>query len=137
MNHDDLLDWQRKLDPSNFNKARGAQYHTAPSVVFPDTPDYPKDAPDDSVTIMFYIDGDNWLDQSEKLVVDAPLFLEKPPKSKSAKHGPIMVLTDTAALGAVLYQDNYYWSAWTLTKVYSGAGSVFQCRVSRRNEDSF
>ena len=116
MNHDQLLDWQRKLDPSNFNKTRGAQYHTAPSVVFPDSPDYPKAAPDDSVTIMFQVNAENWLCTEDKIVVDSPLFIEKPPKTKSAKHGPIMVLTTDTALGAVVYNDNYYWAAWTLTQ---------------------
>lgn len=116
MKHDQLLDWQRKLDPSNFNKTRGAQYHTAPSVVFPGSPDYPEDAPDNSVTIMFQVDAENWLSQEEKLIVDSPFFIEKPPKTKSAKHGPIMVLTADAALGAVVYNDNYYWAAWTLTQ---------------------
>ena len=105
------LEWQRRLDPSNFNKKTGAQFHTAPSVIMGNSPDIPADAPEGSVTVMFFIDGECWLGGPDKVVVDHPLFIEKPPKSKRAKHGPIIVLSETSALCAIPVSQNYYWTA--------------------------
>lgn len=106
------LEWQRKLDPSNFNKKTGAQYHTAPSVIMGDSPDIPADAPEGAVTVMFFIDGDCWISGgSERVVVDHPLFIERPPKTKKAKHGPVLVLSDTSAICAIPVSQNYYWTA--------------------------
>lgn len=106
------LEWQRRLDPSNFNKKTGAQYHTAPSVIMGNSPDIPDDAPDGSVTVMFFIDGSCWISGgSERVVVDHPMFMEKPPKSKKAKHGPVIVLSETSALCVIPVSQNYYWTA--------------------------
>lgn len=105
------LEWQRRLDPSNFNKKTGAQYHTAPAVIMSDSPDRPKDAPEDSVTVMFFIDGECWINEPVRIDVDDPLFVERPPKQKKSKHGPILVLSATAALCAIPVSQNYYWTA--------------------------
>jgi len=105
------LEWQRRLDPSNFNKKTGAQFHTAPTVIMGSSPDIPSDAPENSVTVLFFIDGECWLMPPEKIVVDRPLFAEKPPRSKRAKHGPIIVLSETNALCAIPVSQNYYWTA--------------------------
>lgn len=105
------LEWQRKLDPSNFNKRQGAQYHTAPAVIMGDSPDIPDDAPDGSVTVMFFIDGECWLAEPEKVVVDHPVFQEGKPRSKRAKHGPVFILGDAAALCVIPVSQNYYWTA--------------------------
>lgn len=105
------LEWQRRLDPSNFNKKTGAQFHTAPSVIMGNSPDIPKDAPEGSVTVMFFIDGECWIGGPERVTVDRPVFMEKPPKSKRAKHGPIIVLSETSALCAIPVSQNYYWTA--------------------------
>ena len=106
------LEWQRRLDPSNFNKKTGAQYHTAPSVIMGSSPDVPQDAPEGSVTVMFFIDGECWISGNlEREVVDRPMFIEKPPKTKRAKHGPILVLSETQALCAIPVSQNYYWTA--------------------------
>lgn len=105
------LEWQRRLDPANFNKKTGAQYHTAPSVIMGDSPDIPKDAPEGSVTVMFFIDGECWLTTPERTVVDNPLFMEGKPKTKRAKHGPVFVLSETQALCAIPVSQNYYWTA--------------------------
>lgn len=105
------LEWQRRLDPSNFNKRQGAQFHTAPSVIMGDSPDIPDDAPNGSVTVMFFVDGECWLGSPERLSVDHPIFIEKPPRSKRAKHGPVIVLGETSALCAIPVSQNYYWTA--------------------------
>lgn len=106
------LEWQRKLDPSNFNKQQGAQYHTAPSVVVtPDSPDRPQDAPEGSVTAIFYIDGECWVGDLRKVVADAPEFIEGPPKTRRAKHGPVFVMTDEGPLCVIPVRQNYYWTA--------------------------
>lgn len=106
------LEWQRRLDPSNFNKATGAQFHTAPAVIMPGSPDIPEDAPEGSVTMMFFIDGECWIDGNpQRVSVDSPSFMERPPRTKSAKHGPVIVLSDTAALCAIPVSQNYYWAA--------------------------
>lgn len=106
------LEWQRRLDPSHFNKKTGAQFHTAPTVIMGKSPDVPDDAPENSVTVLFFIDGECWfMPLEQKLVVDHPLFAENPPRSKRAKHGPIIVLSDTQALCAIPVSQNYYWTA--------------------------
>lgn len=110
-----LLDWQRMLDPSNFNKTKGAAYHTAPSVVFPGSPDYPDDVPDDSVTIMFQIDGDMWIGDPQRIVVRDITFMEKPPK-RGCKNGPVIGLSTTTALCAIPVSANYYWAVNVLSK---------------------
>lgn len=115
-NHDRLLEWQRRMDPENFNKKRGAQYHTAPSVVFPDSSDYPEGVPEESVTILFHLDGANWLGGDKKVVAKNPEFIEKPPKTKTAKHGPVIILTESSVLGACEVKDNFYWSAQVLSQ---------------------
>lgn len=111
----ELLEWQRKLDPENFNKKTGAQYHTAPSVVFPDSADYPSDAPDDSVTILFRIDEESWIGEPEKITIYDPLIIEKTPRRKS-KNGPIIIMDDKRAYAAIPVKENYYWSANVLSK---------------------
>lgn len=116
MDKDSLLEWQRKLDPSHFNKARGAQYHTAPTVVFPDAAEYPKRVPKDSVSILFYIDSSCWIGTlDKKTTVKKPEFIEKPPRGKSAKHGPVIILSESAALAAVVTSENYYWAAQVMS----------------------
>lgn len=109
-----LLEWQRMLDPSKFNKKTGAQFHTAPSVVFPDSADYPEDAIDGSVTILFHISNECWLSDPQKLSLESPIIVEKPP-AKRAKNGPVLVLDAATAYIAIPVKENYYWAAWTLT----------------------
>lgn len=109
-----LLEWQRKLDPSNFNKKHGAQYHTAPSVIFPDSIDYPKGVPDESVTIMFFFSDECWLCEKRMKLPENVVFVEKPPR-KNAKHGPVVIMTATEALAVLPVNENWYWSAQVLT----------------------
>lgn len=108
-----LLAWQRMLSPDNFNKAGGAKYHTAPSVVFPGAPDYPDDAPDGSVTIMFRITYDMMLSGCGRTVVNDPLVAEKQAK-RGRKSAPIVVMSDTAVICVIPVSANYYWSAHVL-----------------------
>lgn len=110
-----LMSWQRKMDPSNFNKSRGAQYHTAPTVVMPGDMGYPEDLPEDAVTFLFRISDEGWIGEPEKMVVDNPLVIEKEPR-KGAKNGPVFILSETAAICTVAYKENYYWSANMLSK---------------------
>ena len=112
----ELLEWQRSLDPMRFNKATGAQYHTAPAVIFPDSADYPDDAPVGSVTILFHIDEESWIGEPERLDIDEPLIVEKPPATKRAKNGPIIVMGSERAYTAIPVKENYYWSANVLSK---------------------
>lgn len=113
--HQYLLEWQRKMDPTNFNKSRGAQYHTAPQVVMPGTDGYPDDLPEDSVTFLFRIKEDSWLGEPERTVIDNPLLIEKEPR-EGAKNGPVFVLGDAAAVAAIACNENYYWTANVLAK---------------------
>lgn len=108
-----LLALQRMLSPDNFNKAGGAKYHTAPSVVFPGAPDYPDDAPDGSVTIMFRITYDMMLSGCGRTVVKNPLVADKQAK-KGRKSAPIVVMSDTAVICVIPVSANYYWSAHVL-----------------------
>lgn len=106
-----LIEWTRRLDPSRFNKAQGAQYHTAPSIVLPGTPDYPADVPSNSVTIMFYLSGTCWIGiDKSRMTVKSPIFVEKPPKTKRAKHGSIVMMDATTAFLIVPTKENYYWA---------------------------
>ena len=106
-----LIEWTRRLDPARFNKAQGAQYHTAPSIVLPDTPDYPKNVPSNSVTIMFTLSGTCWIGiDKERTTVKGPIFVEKPPKTKRAKHGPVVVMDEASAYLIVPTNENYYWA---------------------------
>lgn len=106
-----LIEWTRRLDPARFNKAQGAQYHTAPSIVLPGTPDYPDDVPSNSVTIMFTLSGTCWIGiDRKKITVKTPTFLEKPPKTKRAKHGSVVVMDATSAYLIVPTNENYYWA---------------------------
>lgn len=109
------MEWQANMDPSRFNKSRGAQYHTAPTVVMPDAVEFPSDLPDGTVTFLYYIDSSCWLSKLEgKLVLEEPMFIEKPPR-KGAKHGPVLVLTAAEALAAIPVNENYYWAAQVVT----------------------
>lgn len=110
-----LRDWQRKMDPSNFNKSRGAQYHTAPTVVMPKDMEYPSDLPEESVTFLFRITDEGWLGEPEKMTVDNPIVIEKEPR-KGAKNGPVFVLGEQSALCTIAYNENYYWTANVLSK---------------------
>ena len=113
---DYLLDWQRKFDPSNFNKATGAQYHTAPSVVFPDAAEYPDNMPDESVTILFYIDSGCWVSPlTEKIMINAPIFVEKEAKAR-AKHGPVFIMDAANVYAAVPVKEGAYWSVQMMTR---------------------
>ena len=106
-----LIEWTRRLDPARFNKTQGAQYHTAPSIVLPGTPDYPLGVPENSVTIMFHLSGDCWIGiNRDKVTIKSPIFVEKPPKTKSAKHGPIIVMDVASAFLIVPTKENYYWA---------------------------
>jgi len=108
-----LLEWQRKLDPSNFNKKQGAKYHTAPSVVFPGSPDYPEGVPDESVTIMFYIPGDDWIGERVEHSGSAIEFIEEQPKGKS-KSGWVTIWDAGTIIAIAKPTSNYYWSANTV-----------------------
>lgn len=110
-----LLDWQRRLDPGNFNKAKGAVYHTAPAIVFPDAADYPDDLSDDAVTMMFQIDGDMWIGTPVRCTIERPLVVEKQVR-RGRKNAPVVILSDTRALCVVPVSANYYWSANVLTR---------------------
>lgn len=110
-----LMEWQRKMDPSRFNKSRGAQYHTAPTVVMPSDMGYPDDMPANSVTFLFRISDEGWIGEPEKMVVDNPVLIEKEPR-KGAKNGPVFVLGDQLALCTIAYKENYYWTANVLSK---------------------
>lgn len=110
-----LITWQRMLSPDNFNKAGGAKYHTAPSVVFPGAPDYPDDAPDGSVTIMFRITYDMMLSDCGKIVVKNPLVAEKQAK-RGRKNAPIVIMSDAAVICVIPVSANYYWSAHILSE---------------------
>lgn len=113
--HAELMEWQRSFDPLNFNKARGAQYHTAPTVVMPDAPGYPEGVPENSITILFRISEECWLGEPVKTIVENPILIEKEP-AKGAKHGPVFILGDASAIAAVPCKENYYWSAQVLTQ---------------------
>lgn len=110
-----LMEWQRKMDPTNFNKSRGAQYHTAPTVVMPRDMGYPDDLSEDAVTFLFRISDEGWIGEPEKMEIDNPLVIEKEP-AKGAKNGPVFILSETAAICTVAYKENYYWSANVLSK---------------------
>lgn len=110
-----LIDWQRKMDPSNFNKTRGAQYHTAPMVVMPGDMGYPDDLPEEAVTFMFRISDEGWFAEPEKMTIENPLVIEKDP-NKGAKNGPVFILGDALAICSVAYKENYYWAANVLSK---------------------
>ena len=114
--HKKLIEWQRKLDPANYVKATAAQYKTAPNVILPGSPDYPKGIPDDAVAISFFIDGGGWMAEREKVTVDNPTFAAKSANSKKAKFGPIVIMSETSVLAVVPASDNYYFSAYELTK---------------------
>lgn len=112
-----LLEWQREMDPTNFNKSTGAQYHTAPSIIMPDSSDYPQDLPEGTVTMMFWINESSWLQETmKKIEIENPIIIEKPPQSKRAKHGPIIIMDDKQAYTAIPVKENYYWAAWMLTR---------------------
>lgn len=112
-----LINWQRKLDPSNFSKAKGAVYHTAPAVLPPDSPDYPDGMPDNAVAIMFQLDATCWiLGEPEKEEVNDPTFQEGKPRSRSAKNGPIFLMSDDRVICVIPFKDNYYWSAKVLSQ---------------------
>ena len=116
MNKDRLLDWQRKFDPSNFNKATGAQYHTAPTVIFPDAAEYPKNVSDESVTILFYLDSSCWVTPlEEKITIEDPIFIEKEAKGR-AKHGPVFIMDAAAVYAAVPVKEGAYWSVQMMTR---------------------
>lgn len=110
------LEWQRRLDPSRFNKKTGAKFHTAPSVVFPGAPDYPDDAPAGSVTILFYVDGEGWLCDPRRMTIDDPIVVEKAPRTKGTKNGSVIFMTPTQAILIVGPTQNYYWSAKILAE---------------------
>lgn len=111
-----LLEWQRKMDPSNFNKARGAHFHTAPIVLRPSDAEYPSDLPDDSITLLFRISDEGWLaGEPSRLVVNDPIVIEKEPR-KGAKNGPVFILGADSAICSIACNDNYYWAANVLSK---------------------
>lgn len=110
-----LLEWQRMLSPDNFNKAGGAKYHTAPSVVFPGAPDYPNDAPDGSVTMMFRITYDMMLADCGHAVVSHPLVAEKQAR-RGRKSAPIVIMSDTSIMCVIPVSANYYWAAHVLSE---------------------
>lgn len=112
---DECVRWQRKMDPSNFNKSRGAQYHTAPTVLTPNDIGFPDDLPLEAITFLFRISDEGWIGTPEKMTVENPLVVEKEPR-RGAKNGPVFILSETAALCTVAYKDNYYWSANVLSK---------------------
>ena len=110
------MEWQAKMDPSRFNKSRGAQYHTAPTVVLPGAPEFPDDLPDGTVTFLYYVDSSCWLAKlEEKVVLENPMFIEKPPR-KGAKHGPVLILTASEALAAIPVNENYYYAAQVVSQ---------------------
>lgn len=110
-----LLDWQRRLDPSNFNKATGAKYHTAPTVILPGAPEYPKHPIKGSVTILFYIDSSCWISPLKETVeIEKPIFVEREPKAR-AKHGPVILMDELSAYAAVPVNEGAYWSMQILT----------------------
>ncbi len=102
-----ILEWQRRFDPCRFNKATGAQYHTAPAVLLPGAHEIPNDAPGDSISVMFRVSPSAWISSPEKMEITYPVFVEKAPKSKMAKHGPVFVLGQDAAVLAIPTNENY------------------------------
>ena len=116
MSDNRVLEWQRRLDPARFNKKRGAQYHTAPVVLPHDAVELPDELPDEALGLLFYIDAECWLGAPEKTEVQHPVFHEGTPRTKTAKNGPVFVLSDTAALCAIPVKENYYWAANTLAQ---------------------
>ena len=112
-----LIEWQRRLNPENFTKKTGAEYHTAPSVLPTDSPDYPSGMPDNAVGIMFQLDSTCWLfGEPEKETVGNPVFQEGKPRSKKAKNGPIFVMDSDRVICCVPFKDNYYWTAKVLSQ---------------------
>lgn len=111
-----LLDWQRKFDPSNFNKATGAQYRVAPTVILPGATEYPEHPIENSVTILFYIDSSCWVvPLQEKIEIDNPIFVEKEPQ-KRAKNGPVILMDETNVYAAIPVNEGAYWSAQVMTR---------------------
>jgi len=110
------LKWQRALDPSHFNKATGAQYHTAPTVIPHDSPDYPKRMPKSSICLQFFIDEASWIVTPQHISIKKPVFLEGKPKTKSAKHGAVFIMDKNTAYCAIPVKENYYWSAQVLSE---------------------
>ena len=111
-----LLDWQRKLDPSNFNKATGVQYRVAPTVILPGAPEYPDNPVENSVTILFYIDSSCWVTPlQEKIEIVKPIFVEKEPQ-KRAKNGPVILMDETNVYAAIPVNEGSYWSAQIMTR---------------------
>lgn len=105
-----LIEWQRMLSPEQFNKAGGAKYHTAPSLVFPGSPDFPDGVPNDSVTIMFRLTDDMMLRKPQHVIVKDPFIAEKPVK-RGRKSAPIVMMDESSVLAVVPVSANYYWSA--------------------------
>lgn len=105
------LEWQRKLDPSSFTKATGAQYKTAPSVIMPGSPDCFDDVPDDAIHIMFFINGDAWVGEREK-VKSPSIEWSLESSSTKAKFAPISVWDGAQPKMVVKHKENYYFGAY-------------------------
>jgi hypothetical protein len=98
----------------------------------PGSADVPADAPAGSVSVMFFIDGECWIGEAGRMTVDRPTFIERPPRSKSAKHGPVIVLSDSAALCAIPVSQNWYWTAQVLCSQDVWRASFVPDRASTR-----
>lgn len=110
------MEWQARMEPTRFNKSRGAQYHTAPTVLPHDAPECPDGTPDEAIAFLFFIDSESWIGEPVKTEVAHPVFQEGKPQSKTAKNGPVFVLGEETALCAIPVKENYYWAANVLSK---------------------
>ena len=124
-------EWQRKLDPGNYAKARNAQYHTAPSVVPADSPDYPADAPAGSVTLLFFMKPECWLAGEGRFVVDEPTVVMKEAKGKT-RFKPVVFKGPESVYAIMPASENYYYAAYELS-----LHEVVRCefKTGRRRED--
>lgn len=109
--------WRDKFRPENFNQKRGAHYHTAPTVVSTNDVTYPErlSKKKGTVTVIFRINAEDFLSEPEKLFTKKAEFVEGKPATKTAKNGPIFVLTDDVALAIIPQKENFYWTAKVLS----------------------
>ena len=112
----ELIDWQRRLEPSNYVAGQGAKYHTAGAVIFPTSTEYPRWATDGSVTVSFFIDGSSYLGDGPVELTDGVRFVERQPRTRRGKFGPVAIIDADVIHAVVQPKDNYYFNAHEVAK---------------------
>lgn len=108
----EAIAWQRRLDPSHFQKATGAKFKTAPTVLMPDSSDCFPDAPDNAVHILFFIDGETWVGDREKVTSDSIEWNLEEGATKAAKFPPISVWEGPMPRMIVRHKESFYFGAY-------------------------